>query len=175
MKKFVSILLVLMLLLSMTACGSLFSTGNGNSGKNEGNSIKISDSFDHVDPEGMEYAARYAYTSGKNEPGLVESFKEYYNLDIVEQFMIIYADKDDKPLAQYEYYVMADEEQAKQCCVELGEDIFTAQGNVAVMVSDAEMTQMMIDMNMQYGSLTENSCKAYAEFMKEGYMFMDVE
>ena len=175
MKKIVSLLLVFVLCLSLTACGSLFSSEKSDSGKKVNTEIKISDNFTHVDPEGMEYAARYAYTSGKNVPDLVDSFKEYYGLDIVEQFMIIYADENDKPLAQYEYYVMADEEQAKECCEILGEDMFAPQGSVAVGVSDAEFTQMMIDMNIQYGSLTENSCKAYAEFMKDGYMFMDVE
>lgn len=180
MKKFVSMLLVLVLCLSVTACGSIFSSGdadsgNADSGKKESTDIQITDSFTHVDPEGMEYAARYAYTSGKNEPGLVEGFKQNYNLDIVEQLMIIYADKDDKPLAQYEYFVMANEEQAKECAEQLGADLSTTQGNVTIMVSDAATTQSMIDMNMQFGSLSENSCKAYAESMKDVYMFMDVE
>ena len=173
MKKFVSVCLALVLSLSLTACG-LFSTGKPESGKDKGGDIKITETYTHKDPEGMEYAKRYAYTSGKNVPELVEDFKEYYDVDFVEQFMIIYADKDNKPLAQYEYYVLTDEEQAKKCIDALGGE-FTQEGNVAVMVSDAEFTQMMIDMNIQYGSLTENTASAYAEFMKEGYMFMDVE
>lgn len=179
-EKMTLFLTALILSATLTGCGSLFSSGDApkqaeTEAETEKNTdIQISDTYVHHDPEGLEYAKRYAYTSGKNVQDLVDSFKQDYDLDFTENYMIIYADAEDKPLAQYDYYVMADSENAEKCCGILGGD-FTTEGNVALSAADADTTQMMIDMNVQYGSLKEKTVSAYALFMKDVNGFMDVE
>ena len=176
MKKLVAMVLAASMMVSLTGCGSLFSSGNASSEeKVKGGDIKLTDTYTHKDPEGMEYAVRYAYCSAKDDPEFNESFKEGYGLDLVQQYVIIYADKDDKPLMEYDYYIAADEENAKKCVEELDPNTFSAEGTVCVGAYDAASTQMMIDLDIQYGSLTKNSCAEYAAFMKECYMLMDVE
>lgn len=178
MKKFTLFLAAVMLATTLTGCSSLFSSGEApKTAESEAGvttDIPITDTYTHHDPEGVEYAKRYVYTTGKNVQELVDSYKQDYNLGFVENIMIIYADAEDKPLAQYDYFVLTDEEEAKKCCDALGGE-FTAEGNVAFAASDAETTQMMIDMNVQYGSLKEKTASAYALFMKDVNGFMDVE
>lgn len=175
MKKTALLLTALMLMTFLAGCGSIFSTGNSKAEDNKGKDIKITDTYIHKDPEGLDYAVRYAYCSALNDPELIDGYKENYGLDFVQEFMIIYADKDDKPLMQYDYYVLADEENAKKCAEELDPNSFKAEGVICLSISDAETTQLYIDMNIQYASLDKNCASAYAEFMKEGMMFLDVQ
>ncbi|MBQ0000789.1 MAG: hypothetical protein KBT01_04530 [Clostridiales bacterium] len=176
MKKLLAMILAASMMVSMTGCGSLFSSGNTSSeAKAKSGDIQITDTFTHKDPEGVEYAVRYAYCSAKDDPEFNDSFKQGYGLDLVQQYLIIYADKDDKPLMQYDYYIAADEENAKKCAEELDPNAFKVDGTVCYSVCGADETQMMIDLNIQYGSLTKNSASEYAAFMKEGYLLLDVE
>lgn len=172
MKKIIALTAVLAIMLSLASC-SLFSTEKKD--YENGGDIKLCDTFTHKDPEGVDFAARYAYCSAPGDPNLIDPFKEDYGIEVVQQFFIIYADANDKPLAQYEYYVCKDEENAKKLSELFDPTFYIPNGNVILGYSDAELTQQMIDANIQYASLTENSTKAYAEFTKEIYMFIDVE
>lgn len=172
MKKFVSMLLAAVMILSLAGCGSLFSKGDSN--KASDSDIKISDSYTHKDPEGVEYAKRYAFCSAPDDPFITENFKDEYGIELVQQFMIIYADKDDKAICQYDYYVAKDEENAKKTVDILGGD-FKVEGNVCVSYMDAEIIEQIMAMNIQYGSLSEATASAYAQSEKDFNAFMDVQ
>lgn len=172
MKKLVSILLIAVMVLSFAGCGSLFSKGGTETEK--GTDIKLCDSFTHKDPEGVEYAKRYAFCSAPDDPFITESFKDDYGIELVQQFMIIYADKDDKVICQYDYYVAKDEENAKKTVELLGGD-FKVEGNVCTSYMDAEIVEQIMAMNIQYGSLSEATASAYAQSEKDFNMFIDVQ
>lgn len=184
MKKTVSMLLIVLMILSLAGCGSLFSTGSstgnatgnsaGNSAEAKTSEIKISESFTHKDPEGVEYATRYDFCTAPDDPFITESFKEEYGVEMVQQFMIIYADKDDKVICQYDYYVAKDEENAKKAIDLLGGD-FKTEGAVCVCYSDAETVEQIMAMNIQYGSLSEATASAYAQSEKDFNAFLDVQ
>lgn len=166
MKKLLCVLMTVILVLSLTGC-SLFSNGASEDAPT-GGAIAITDTYTHVEPD-VEYAARYAYTSGKNCPDLVDGFKREYGVDLIQDFLILYGDKDDRALCMYEYYVFATPEDAETAIGYLGGDFVMIEGyeNIILAYSDQEFTQMVIDMNVQYASLTENTCSAYAYFMKD--------
>ncbi len=167
MKKLLSVLIAAILMMSLTGC-SLFSSGASEDAPT-GGAIEITDTYTHIEPE-VEYAARYAYTSGKNCPDLVDGFKSEYGVDLIQDFLILYGDKDDRALCMYEYYVFATPEDAKTAQEFMGADYFAiieGNENILLAYSDQEFTQMVIDMNVQYASLTENTCSAYAYFMKD--------
>lgn len=173
MKKLVSMILIAVMVLSLAGCGSLFSKGDSAEVKTGGD-IKISDSYTHKDPEGVEYATRYAFCSAPDDTFITEGFKENYGVEMVQQFMIIYADKDDKVICQYDYYVAKDEENAQKTIDILGGD-FTAEGNVCISYMDAEIIEQIMAMNIQYGSLSEATASAYAQSEKDFNAFIDVQ
>lgn len=172
MKKLVSMLLAAIMVLSLAGCGSLFSKGDSNTAKDS--DIKISDSYTHKDPEGVDYEKRYAFCSAPDDPFITETFKDEYGIELVQQFMVIYADKDDKAICQYDYYVAKDEENAKKTLEMLGGD-FKVEGNVCVSYMDAEIIEQIMAMNIQYGSLSEATASAYAQSEKDFNAFMDVQ
>lgn len=174
MKKLVSMLLAATMVLALTGCGSLFSAGDSTD-KSKGGEVKLSETYTHKDPEGVEYATRYAFCTAPDDPYITEGFKEEYDLDMVQQFMFIYADENDKVICQYDYYVAKDEENAKKTAEMLGEDLFKAEGNVCVGYYDAEFVQMIMDMNIQYGGLSEATASAYAQSEKDYNAFIDVQ
>lgn len=173
MKKMISMFLAAIMVLSLAGC-SMFSNGSSADQSGKGD-IKISDSYTHKDPEGLEYATRYAFCTAPDDPYITEGFQEEYGIDMVKQYMILYADKDDKALCQFDYYVAKDAENAEKTMEVLGDDLFTVEGDVCVGYYDEEIVQMIIDMNMQYGSLSENTASAYAQSEKDFYMFIDVQ
>lgn len=166
-------LLVTVMVFALAGCGSIFSSG-GSKDAAKGGDIKISDSFTHKDPEGVEYATRYAFCTAPNDPYITEGFKEDYGIEMVQQFMVIYADKDDKAICQYDYYVAKDEENAQKTLDILGGD-FSVEGNVCFSCMDAELIDQIMAMNIQYGSLSEATASAYAQSEKDFNAFMDVQ
>ncbi len=172
MKKALALLLSLALAVSLAGC-SLFS-GGGKTGGSWTGDIKVTDEYTHKDPEGLEFETRYAYWSG-DECSLVEMFKTYYDVDITAEYIVIYASKDDKALAQYTYFVMATEEDAKKFMeVSVGTaDDMQAVGNVIVQVSDEEAMANTIDSFIAMSVLEDTSAAKYAANQKEMDMLID--
>lgn len=179
MKKVLALLMSAALVFSLTGC-SLFTSGGGEGGEGGGGGasgdVKITDEYTHKAPEGLEYETRYAYWSG-DECSLVEMFKTYYDVNITAEYIVIYANKDDKAVAQYTYFVMASEEDAQKFMeVSTGTaDDMQAVGNVIVQVMDEEAMTDTIDSFIAMNVLEDTSAAKYAAMQKEMDMLIDYD
>lgn len=163
MKKMTALLLCLVMALSMTAC-TLFASGNGQTGGSSAGDLKITDEVTHKDPEGLEYATRYAYYSGET-CALADMLKEQYGVTATDEYVIIYADKDDVALAEYNYFVFASDEDAQKYA-EAGKEYglnAEVMGNVTCNHLDQAGVANNIDSFIAWNVLTDSSAKAYAE------------
>lgn len=180
MKKLIALLLSVVLIATVFTGCSLFSTGN--EGGSEGSSeavnvgdgastgpISITDSIKHEDPADLEFETRYALTCGKNAPMYVDGFKVDYGVDFIEQIVIIYANADNKVVKEYDYYVFAKPEDADKYYKDGQSELRggTIQDNVVCECMEEELVNQIIDMNVQYESMSENSATAYVQFQKE--------
>lgn len=176
MKKTIALILSLTLLFTLSGC-TLFSSGDAGDGGANSGTIAITDEYNHEDPADLEYDQRIALTTGKNAPDFVDGFKQEYDVDFVEQFAVIYSDKDDKVVGEYDYYVFATPEDAQK----FGKAFDTEsrggkiEGNVVAEFMDGETVNMIIDINIQYNSMSENTASAYVQFMKDLDAMMVVE
>ncbi len=178
MKKVLALLMSAALVFSLTGC-SLFTGGGGEGGGSAGGAtgdVKITDEYTHTVPEGLEFETRYAYWSG-DECSLVDMFKTYYDVTITAEYIVIYADKDDKAVAQYTYFVMASEEDAQKFMdVSVGTaDDIQAVGNVIVQVMDEEAMADTIDSFIAMNVLEDTSAAKYAAMQKEMDMLIDYD
>lgn len=178
MKKILISILTATLLFGLTGC-SLFLSSEEASVTNEisTGTIAITDQLNHEDPEDIEYESRYALTTGKENPDFVEGFKNDYGVEFVEQFAIIYVNADDKVVGEYDYYVLGTPEDAQK----FGKAFDTEarggkiEGNVVSEYMDEEMVGMIIDMDVQYGSMPDNKGTSYITFMKDINVMMEVK
>ena len=176
MKKLVSLFTALIFVFALTGCSLFASEAPAQTAPaSESTDIAVTDTYTHHDPEGMEYAMRYAFTSGKNPPELVELFRGDYGVEFVEQIFILYADANDHALAQYEYYVFASEEDAQRFNEDALGGSMIVEGNVASYVADEEETNMIISIDKQYGSLSDDTASGYAAFTKDVDVMMDLD
>lgn len=163
MKKIVALLLCLGMVLSMTAC-SLFASGNGQTGGSTASEVKITDQVTHKDPEGLEFATRYAYYSG-DTCALADMIKEQYDATATGEYVFIYADKDDTAVAEYSYFVFASEEDAQKYA-DAGKQFglnTEVMGNVTCNYLDQAGVATNIESFIAWNVLTDYSAKAYAE------------
>ncbi len=156
-------------------CG-LFSSGDP-AGEAKTGSLVITDKLNHEDPADIEFETRYALTTGKDSPELVEAFKADYGVDFVEMFSIIYANKDDKVVGEYDYYVFATAEDAQKF-----DEVMDAESrggrvedNVVCDFMNEETVNSIIAIDIQYNSLSDDSAKGYVELQKEANLMMNAE
>ena len=126
--------------------------------------IALSDTFVHEAPTDIDPAARYAlYTAGSEEDRA--AFREGFGAEMIDEFMIIYADADGGVLREYDYYVLASEEDAEKVLASeenLAMAIpFEGYGDVILRVADAS------DPNQYF---TEISAASYVRELTEGGM-----
>lgn len=174
MKKIMVTVLVVAMLLSMTAC-SLF--GDGEGGSNGGNAasdgqseIKLSDSFTHKDPTDIEFDKRYVLYSAQNAE-LLGYYKEDYDAEVVEQFFILYGDKDDAAVRSYDYYVCATEEDAlklQESINEFGGNA-TVEGDVVICVTDKDELKDMLETYVGLNVLEGTTASEFAQANKEQF------
>lgn len=186
MKKTITLFLATAMAIGLSGC-SLFSTGDAPAqnatessiASEEGNMTSsdpyaITDAYTHEDPEDLEYDQRYILTTGQEPPQYVDSFKSDYGVEFVEQLAVIYINKEDKVVGEYDYYVFASPEDAKT----FGDAIETQarggiiEGNVVCEFMDEEMIGTIIDIDVQYGSIPEATGTEYIKFMKDINMMM---
>lgn len=177
MKKTLALLLSLALVVSLAGC-SLFTSGDeggeGGTGGTSTGDVKITDEYTHKDPEDLEYETRYAYWSGE-KCALVDMFKTYYDVTITAEYIVIYADKDDKALAEYTYFVMASDEDAakfRDASVDMGTDVQIIE-NVVLQVMDEQTLADTIDSFIAMSVLEDTSAAKYAATQKEMDMLID--
>lgn len=178
MKKLIVSILTVTLLFGLTGC-SIFSSGDEASETNGAASgaIVITEELNHEDPADLEFESRCALTTGKENPEFVEGFKADYGVDFVEQFAVIYINAEDKVVGEYDYYVLGSPEDAQK----FGEALDVEsrggkiEGNVVSEFMDEEMANMIIDMDVQYGSMPDATGTSYLAFMKEINAMMEVK
>lgn len=177
MKKIIAMFMVAVLALAaFTGCG-LFSNGNDeDTDTPKAATVKITDAVTHEDPADLEYVSRVDLTTGKNPPEFVEGFKADYGVDFVEQFAIIYVGEEDKVIGEYDYFVFATEEDAKKF-----DDTFksterggTIDGNVVAEFMDEAAVNSIININIQYNSMSKPVATEYVQLQKEANLMMEV-
>lgn len=175
MKRRMVTVLVVAMLLSMTAC-SLFSDGgsgsneSGNAANDSQSEIKLSDSFTHKDPTDIEFEKRYVLYSAQNAQ-LLGYYKEDYDVEVVEQFFILYGDKDDVAVRSYDYYVCATEEDAlklQESINEFGGNA-TVEGDVAICVTDKDALQDTLETYVGLNVLEGTTASEFAQANKEQF------
>lgn len=175
MRKLLCILLSCALLCSMTGC-SLFSTGS-EKGSTTGKSYKLTEDFTHTAPADLEYDKEYAYTSGESQE-ISDSYMQMYGVACVAEYWFLYANAEDKAIAQYEYFVFNSPEDAetfKNALEEYGYSNMSVEGSVVSIVSDEAAVADLIAMQQQYSGLGEDTASAYAQFYKEGWAYMEIQ
>lgn len=173
MKKTIKMILATICVFTLAGCG-LFSSESKESSTGD---VKLSDTYTYKDPEGLEFATRYAYTSGESQE-IAEGYKASYDVDCLSEYVFIYADKDDKAVAQYDYWVLKTEEDAKKLVEQIGmfgNGTLQQEGNVVWDNYDADGVSDLILMQKQYSGLSEDTGSGYAQFIKEAYGYMDAK
>jgi len=163
----------------LTGC-SLFSNSDKDTqaaaGTSEGG-IAITDSYTHEDPTDFEWDERVAYTSGRDNQEYVDSYKEYYGVDYVTEYVIIYGNGGNV-VNQYEYYVFKTEDDAKvfnDAMAAMGNTLQSQTGNVVCIPYDVDTFNDYIDMQMQMSGLGSRSMSDYSQFIKEGWGYIAVQ
>lgn len=169
MKKLIALLVSVVLVATVFAGCSIFSSGNDEGTGASTEAITITDSVKHEDPTDLEFETRYALTSGKEAPAFVEGFKADYGVDFIEQIVVIYANADNKVVKEYDYFVFKTPEDADKFYQDGQSELRGGkiEGNVVCESMDEEMVNQLIDMNVQYNSMSENSATAYVQMYKE--------
>lgn len=173
MKKILALILAILCVSSLAGCG-LFSSESKETGTGD---VKLNDAYTYSDPADLTFATRYAFTSGESQE-VAEGYKMSYNVDCLCEYVFIYADKDDKAVAQYDYWVFKTEADAESFVSQLGEygfGVFERDGAVVWDCYDASGVSDLILMQQQYSGLSGNTGSAYAQFIKESYGYMDVK
>lgn len=182
MKKIMVLSLAVICTISFAACGLFTSESSSGAAGEAGTEttvstgVKLSAEFTHEDPEGLEYETRYAYTSGESQE-VKDGYKQNYGVDIIAEYFFLYADKDDHALCEYTYYVFKTPEDAAKFAEVLGEfgNTVETKGSVAYVYDDESMTSDIIQMQMQMCGMADDKASTYAQFMKEGYAYIEVQ
>ncbi len=167
MKRILALLMCLAVVFSLTGC-DLFAGGDSTEPGGPLPELKITDTVTHKDPTDVEYAKRYAYYSGDSFV-LADGFKKQYNVEVVSEFLIVYADKDDRAVAQYTYLVFANSEDANKYAEGVKEYGMTptVTENVSCDFMDAEGIKTNIDTFIAMNVLTDHSGDAYVKNLVE--------
>lgn len=171
MKKLFCAILSLAMLLTLLAGCDLFATtpqGDTNpSGDGDvvDTSIKLTDKFSFIDPEGIEFDKRYVICCDESSP-MVSSAADYG----MKASYIIYFAKEDAPVCSYDYYVCDTAENAQKLI-----ELYASQGStlnvceadptVVFTSSDGDTLEGVLLMYQSYGMIEEATVSAYIQFM----------
>lgn len=176
MKKLFCAILSMAMLLTLLAGCDLFTTptttaapqGDPNPSSTAGvvdTSIKMTDKFSFVDPEGVEFDKRYVIYCDETSP-MVSSAADYG----MKASYVIYFAKEDAPVCSFDYYVCDTAENAQKLI-----DLYASQGStltvceadptVVYTSSDGDTLEGVLLMYQSYGMIEEATVSAYIQFM----------
>ncbi len=169
MKKLLAVALCLCLVLSMAGC-SLFTSGGDGKGKSTGD-LKITEKLVHKDPTDVAFTDRYTFYSGETA-ALADMFKEQFDLELKQEFLIVYANGEDAAVQEYIYYVFGSAEDAQKYLLECeGYDMdasITEEDPVVMRVSNnQEALKNSIDSFIAWSVLEDTSAAKYVKMYAE--------
>lgn len=168
MKRLLAIVLGAALAVSLTAC-SLFGGGDNKEVNNDLFEVKITDDITHEDPTDIEFEKRYTLYSGGNK-----ELKDWYKeggFNLVEEYFVLYGDKDDVPLRNYYYWVFETEEDAAKYQEQMKEynlDV-DLKGTVVIQVIEQEALLDTIESYIALTVLDDKTASGYAKANKEQF------
>lgn len=167
MKRAAALLMCMVMVFALTGC-NLFASGGSAEPGSTSPELKITDTVTHKDPENVKFAKRYAYYSGESFV-LADAFKETYDAEVTTEFLIIYADENDRAVAQYTYMVFANSEDANKYAEGVKEYGMnpTVTENVSCDFLDAAGITTNTDTFIAMNVLTDYSAESYVKNLVE--------
>lgn len=173
-KKLTVLLLAGCMVMMMAGCSMFASGGSGDERKGlEG--VRISEDFTHEDPADLDFDQRKVLEI----PGDSEYFmliEEQMGLKATSSFVIMYG-KEDKPIAYYEYMVLADEKQAEEYSQLLKDAGMENEidGTLVSFIKQGDQVDADVAQFLAWGSITEGTLEQYAECYAEMLQAVIVE
>lgn len=153
-----------------TTASEAVTTDSGDNTGSEDSKVKLSDTFTHEDPADIEFEKRYILYSAQS-PEILGLYKDSYGVELLEEFFILYGDKDDVPVRSYNYYICATEEDAANLMNQMKEygGNATVEGSVVISIADKDELKETIDYFIALGVMDEGTASAYAQANKEQF------
>lgn len=153
-----------------TTASEAVTTDSGDNTGSGDSKVKLSDTFTHEDPADIEFEKRYILYSAQS-PEILGLYKDSYGVELLEEFFILYGDKDDVPVRSYNYYICATEEDAANLMNQMKEygGNATVEGSVVISIADKDELKETIDYFIALGVMDEGTASAYAQANKEQF------
>lgn len=153
-----------------TTASEAVTTDSGDNTGSDDSKVKLSDTFTHEDPADIEFEERYILYSAQS-PEILGLYKDSYGVELLEEFFILYGDKDDVPVRSYNYYICATEDDAANLMNQMKEYGGNAnvEGSVVISIADKDELKETIDYFIALGVMDEGTASAYAQANKEQF------
>lgn len=153
-----------------TTASEAVTTDSGDNTGSGDSKVKLSDTFTHEDPADIEFEKRYILYSAQS-PEILGLYKDSYGVELLEEFFILYGDKDDVPVRSYNYYICATEDDAANLMNQMKEYGGNAnvEGSVVISIADKDELKETIDYFIALGVMDEGTASAYAQANKEQF------
>lgn len=168
-KNLLCVILAAGLMVSMLSGCSLFTTDTGDEGSNEGtdssSAISMTENYTFENPKDLEFETRYVIYYDENS-AMISSGSQY---GLTAAYTIVYADSEDAPVGQYDYFICDSEEHAQDVI-----GLYAAQGSSLVQTeedptvlysfTDGDTMEGTLAMYQSMGILDESSANAYVNY-----------
>lgn len=153
-----------------TTASEAVTTDSGDNTGSGDSKVKLSDTFTHEDPADIEFEERYILYSAQS-PEILGLYKDSYGVELLEEFFILYGDKDDVPVRSYNYYICATEDDAANLMNQMKEYGGNAnvEGSVVISIADKDELKETIDYFIALGVMDKGTASAYAQANKEQF------
>lgn len=167
-KKITVLVVTVCMMAALTGC-SMFAGDKEEKNDDKSGGVKISDSFTHEDPEGLEFDKRVVVTVPSDSLYL-QDIKDQIGAEVSAMKTVVYA-KDDTPVACYEYTTLASEDDVKTFTAymdEMGME-YEVDGTMTTRVKNSDSLEAEIAAYVSMNMMPDETLDSYLNIFVESF------